>query len=78
MSAPLAPAVLIDADELAALRLEADRYRWLRLHAVRIQGSDVWYAGGALDLRIDVGRHHMAEQAKDVSPKKPRTHKRLK
>ncbi|POR73750.1 hypothetical protein BKM30_26125 [Pseudomonas syringae pv. syringae] len=57
----------IDADELAALRLAADRYEWLRAHHVRIQGSAVWYAGAALDLRIDVGREHIANQAKDVT-----------
>lgn len=76
-SDPLVLTVSIDADELAALRREAERYRWLRLRAVRIQGSDNWYAGVALDLRIDTGLHHMAEQAKDVTTKKPRSSKRL-
>lgn len=70
MSEPLAPAVMIDPDELEALRRDADRDRWLRTHAVRIQGSEVWYAGGALDIRVDVGREHVAEQAKAV--KEPR------
>jgi hypothetical protein len=41
MTEPLAPAELIDANELAALRLAAERYAWLRTHAVRIQGSEV-------------------------------------
>ena len=70
MSEPLAPAVMIDPDELEALRRDADRYRWLRLHAVRIQGSEIWYAGGALDIRVDVGRDHVAEQAKAVKAPK--------
>lgn len=71
MSEPLAPVIMIDPDELEALRQDADRYRWLRLHAVRIQGSEIWYAGGALDIRVDVGRDHVAEQAKaDLEPKR--------
>lgn len=44
----------------------ADRYLWLRNHAVRIQGSDMWYQGAALDIRVDVGRDRMAVQAKSV------------
>ncbi|MEZ7174669.1 hypothetical protein QVM52_04630 [Pseudomonas mosselii] len=44
----------------------ADRYLWLREHAVRIQGSDTWYQGTALDIRVDVGRDRMADQAKQV------------
>lgn len=52
-----------DQDELD-LRRDADRYRWLRNHAVRIQGSQTWYQGYALDIRADVGRDHVAEQAK--------------
>lgn len=55
---------MIKADELTALRRDADRYRWLRKHAVRIQGSQLWYDGTALDVRVDVGRDHVAEQAK--------------
>ena len=43
------------ADELAALRRDAARYRWLRERAVRLQGSDVWWQGGCLDLRVDTG-----------------------
>lgn len=50
-------------DELELLR-DADRYRWLRKHAVKIQGSQNWYQGYALDIRVDVGRDHVAEQAK--------------
>lgn len=52
-----------EQDELD-LRRDADRYRWLRNHAVRIQGSQNWYQGYALDIRVDVGREHVAEQAK--------------
>jgi hypothetical protein len=54
---------VIDQNELE-LRRDADRYRWLRKHAVRIQGSQTWYQGYALDIRVDVGREHVAEQAK--------------
>lgn len=46
------------------LRRDADRYRWLRKHAIRIQGSQIWYQGEALDIRVDVGCEHVAEQAK--------------
>lgn len=66
MSKPKAPAVMIDADELERLRLSAARYDWLRERAVRIQGSEVWYAGGALDIRVDVGRHHLAIEGEQV------------
>ncbi|WP_253249159.1 hypothetical protein [Pseudomonas putida] len=48
------------------IRENAARYLWLRNHAVRIQGSDMWYQGAALDIRVDVGRDRMAEQAKSV------------
>lgn len=54
---------MIDQVEVE-LRRDADRYRWLRNHALRIQGSQTWYQGGALDIRVDVGREHVAEQAK--------------
>lgn len=76
MDEPLVPAELIDAEELATLRLDAERYRWLRTHHVRIQGSVVWYAGAALDVRIDIGREHVAAQARDVTPQKTTPHKR--
>lgn len=49
---------------LEAVRLNAERYDWIRLHAVRIQGSQIWYQGEALDIRVDIGREHMAEHAK--------------
>lgn len=48
------------------VRRNSDRYLWLRKHAVRIQGSQVWYQAAALDIRIDVGLEHMAMQAKPV------------
>ena len=48
------------------IRQNAERYLWLRDHAIRIQGSDLWYQGKALDIRVDVGRDRMAEQAKPV------------
>lgn len=48
------------------VRQNADRYVWLREHAVRIQGSQMWYQGAALDIRVDVGRERMANQAKQV------------
>jgi hypothetical protein len=48
------------------VRQNADRYLWLREHAVRIQGSGTWYQGAALDIRVDVGRDRMANQAKQV------------
>lgn len=75
MTEPLAPAVLIDAEELAALRQAAERYRWLRTHAVRIRGSELWYSGAALDVRADVGLEHI-ELAKDITPKRLTTRKR--
>lgn len=46
---------------LAELDLNSERYLWLRNHAVRIQGSELWYQGAALDIR-----DRMAEQAKSV------------
>lgn len=55
---------MINRDELEALRRDADRYRWLRKHAVRIQGSQFWYDGVALDIRVDIGRDHVADQAR--------------
>lgn len=54
--------VEISASELERLRINADRYEWLRRHAVKIQGSEVWYQGGALDIRVDVGRDRVADQ----------------
>ncbi|WP_122688668.1 hypothetical protein [Pseudomonas viridiflava] len=76
MAGTLATVEVINADELAALRLAAERYNWLRSHHVRIQGSEVWYAGAALDVRIDVGREHVAQQAKNITEKDPAPRKR--
>ncbi|WP_226507250.1 hypothetical protein [Pseudomonas sp. MWU16-30317] len=76
MTEPLPPADLIDANELAALRLAAERYAWLRTHAVRIQDSEVWYSGAALDVRAGVGLEHVAF-AKDVTPKRLKTRRSL-
>ena len=70
MSKPKASTVMIDADELERLRLSAARYDWLRERAVRIQGSEVWYAGGALDIRVDVGREHLAIEGERVAESK--------
>lgn len=66
MSESKSPAVMVNADELQALRLDADRYRWLRGRAVRLQGSELWYSGAALDIRTDVGRDHVAEQTQTL------------
>lgn len=76
MVEPLSPALLIDPAELEALQRDAERYRWLRTHAVRVQGSDIWYAGQALDIRVDVGRDHVAEQAQSARPTKTPPRKR--
>nr|DAY63709.1 MAG TPA: hypothetical protein [Caudoviricetes sp.] len=59
------------ADELAALRRDAARYRWLRERAVRLQGSDVWWQGGCLDLRVDTGLGHIhAEYTVEPEPRR--------
>lgn len=59
------------ADELAALRRDAARYRWLRERAVRLQGSDVWWQGGCLDLRVDTGLDHVhAEYTVEPEPRR--------
>lgn len=75
MVEPLVPALPIDPDELEVLRRDAERYRWLRTHAVRIQGSAVWYGGEALDIRVDVGLEHI-DQIKDITPKRISSRKR--
>lgn len=48
-----------DPEDLAALRRDAERYRWLRERAVRINGSEVWWQGNFLDLRCDTGLGHV-------------------
>lgn len=70
------PVIVTETEDLDVLRRDADRYRWLRAHAVRIQGSEVWYAGGALDIRVDVGRDHVAEQTKTIQEPKKLSRKR--
>jgi hypothetical protein len=58
-------------EELAALRRDAARYRWLRERAVRLQGSDVWWQGGCLDLRVDTGLNHVhAEYTVEPEPRR--------
>ena len=59
--APLAE--LEPVEDLAALRRDAERWRWLRARAVRVQGSDVWYQGAYLDLRADIGLDHAREDS---------------
>lgn len=48
-------------EDIAQLRLFAERYQWLRERAVRVQGSEIWYMGEYLDLRVDVGLGHRRE-----------------
>lgn len=48
-----------ETEELAALHRDAERYRWLRARAVRINGSEVWWQGEFLDLRCDTGLGHI-------------------
>lgn len=58
-SAPLAE--LQPGEDLAPLHQYAERYEWLRQRAVKVQGSDVWYSGNYLDLRVDIGLGHRNE-----------------
>jgi len=55
------PGKLEPGDDLEQLRLFAQRYQWLRERAVRVQGSEVWYSGKYLDLRVDIGLGHRRE-----------------
>lgn len=67
------PAPLVElepGEEPAALRRDAARYRWLRERAVRVQGSEIWYQGGYLDLRVDVGLGHAKEDAEPGAKRK--------
>lgn len=48
-------------EDLDRLRLYAERYEWLRQRAVRVQGSEIWYSGNYLDLRVDIGLGHRNE-----------------
>nr|AFK89787.1 hypothetical protein [Pseudomonas syringae] len=58
---PQQVAELLPGEDLARLRLYAERYEWLRQRAVKIQGSDIWYSGNYLDLRVDIGLGHRNE-----------------
>lgn len=60
------PLVGASSADWEQIRQNADRYLWLRRHSVRIQGSEMWYQGAALDIRVDVGRDRTANQAKQV------------
>lgn len=53
--------VTIIVVELDELRLAADRYRWIRQRAVRLQGDTSSYSSHYLDIRCNVGRAHVAE-----------------
>jgi len=71
MSKPLIPrpaplAELEPGEDLAELRRNAERYRWLRERAVRVQGSEIWYQGVYLDLRVDVGLGHARDGSEPV------------
>lgn len=48
-------------EDIAQLRLFAQRYQWIRERAVKVQGSEIWYAGEYLDLRVDIGLGHRRE-----------------
>jgi hypothetical protein len=64
-----------DAEDLAALRRDAERYRWLRERAVRINGSEVWWQGDFLDLRCDTGLGHVQgeyEAVPELAPTRQR------
>ena len=58
---PAPVAELQPGEDLARLRQYAERYEWLRQRAVKVQGSDVWYSGNYLDLRVDIGLGHRNE-----------------
>lgn len=59
-------AELQPGEDLAQLRQYAERYEWLRQRAVRVQGSEVWYSGSYLDLRVDIGLGHVNEDIPDA------------
>ncbi|MBA1218181.1 hypothetical protein [Pseudomonas fulva] len=62
---------VLSPEELAELRRDAERYRWLRQRAVRLQGSEIWWQGGALDLRVDTGLGHVqGECTVEVEPRR--------
>lgn len=60
----------LDADELAALRRDADRYRWLREHTY-VEGYYIDGAGG-VDTAIHVqGSVHFLDAAIDAAKTAP-------
>ncbi|WP_181321652.1 hypothetical protein [Pseudomonas protegens] len=73
---PAAPATELVAqdglEDLATLRRDAARYRWLRERAVRINGSEVWWQGEYLDLRCDTGLGHIQGEFEVVSEPAPK------
>lgn len=54
-------AELEPGEDLELLRVFAQRYQWLRERAVKVQGSEIWYSGNYLDLRVDIGLGHKRE-----------------
>lgn len=78
------PELTAVTEDLAALHRDAERYRWLRARAVRINGSEVWWQGEFLDLRCDTGLGHIQGDYEVVpdatSPRRrlPRTNPKLK
>ncbi|MEB8059309.1 hypothetical protein [Pseudomonas fulva] len=67
-AAPVTELVALDElEDLATLRRDAARYRWLRERAVRINGSEVWWQGEYLDLRCDTGVGHIQGEFEVVS-----------
>jgi hypothetical protein len=48
-------------------------YRWLCARPVRVNGSEMWWSGEYLDMRVDTGLAHVDEplRAAPVEPKKP-------
>lgn len=60
---------LAPGEDLDALRRDAERWRWLRERAVRVQGSEIWYQGVYLDLRADIGLGHARESAEPAPEK---------
>lgn len=77
---PAAPAtelvVQSESEDLAVLRRDAERYRWLRERAVRINGSEVWWQGEFLDLRCDTGLGHIQGEY-ELVPEPAPTRRRL-
>ena len=58
------PDLIETADDIAALRRDAERYRWLRERSTHIQGDSTRYQGIYLDMRIDIGLAHHRSNGK--------------